>query len=294
MSMNISADLVKQLRDRTNAPYMDCRRALIEANGDLDKAIEFLQVSGQAKAVKKAGRIASEGTIIAEVSSDGKKAVILEVNCETDFVARQEQFKDFAKQCVMMALQEGVQTIEALQAKTDSTRLNLVAQLGENISLRRLVYESISDGVIVPYLHGASSGGSARIGVLVTLKKGNANLGKDLAMQIAAMNPEFLNKTEIPAARLEKEKEIFIQQTREEGKPEAMLEKIAMGKLQKFTNELTLLGQPFVKDSTKSIETLLKEQDAEIQRFVRFQLGEGIEKKETNFADEVMAQVRGA
>jgi len=287
----ISAALVKELREKTDAPMMECKKALVESGGDIVKAIDAMRVAGQARAVKKASRVAAEGTIIARTSSDGKRAVLLEVNCETDFVAREERFQQFARDSANEALQKGIQSIEKLQTAVDEKRLSLVAQLGENITVRRLNFQETSQGAIGIYAHGDANG--ARIGSMVVLKQGTVELAKDLAMQVAAMNPEFLNSQDIPKARLEKEKEIFEAQTREEGKPEAIFDKIVAGKLKKFETEVTLLGQVFVKDPSKTIEKLLKETGAIVESFVRFEVGEGIEKKEDNFVAEVMAQVRG-
>lgn len=290
--MSISASLVKELRDRTNAGMMECKKALEEAKGDIELAIENLRKAGQAKAVKRASKTAAEGTIIVLASADAKRALLLDVISETDFVSREPKFQQFAKSAGEQALKENVRNLQDLQAKTETTRLELAATLGENIALRRLSFKETKDGIIGAYAHGDANG--VRIGTLVVLKKGSENLARDLAMHIAAMNPEFLNSSEIPAERLEKEKEIYMEQTREEGKPENILEKIVEGKLKKFKTESTLLGQAFVKQPDKTIEALLKENNAEIESFVRFEVGEGIEKKQDNFAEEVMAQVKGA
>lgn len=287
----ISAQLVKELRERTQAGMMECKKALVEAGGDIDKAIEAMLKAGQAKAVKKASRTAAEGTVVVLSSSDAKQAVLVEVNCETDFVAREEKFKLFAKETAALALKEAIQSIDVLQQKTEAKRLELVAQLGENVMVRRLAFYQESAGTIGTYAHGDANG--IRIGTLVILKKGTVELARDLAMQAAAMNPEYLKEGDIPSARLDKEKEIFVAQTREEGKPEAMIEKIVAGKIKKFANDITLLGQAFVKEPSKTVEGLLKEANAEVASFVRFEVGEGIEKKEDNFVAEVMAQVRG-
>lgn len=287
----ISAALVKELRERTNAGMMECKKALQEASGDMEKAILLLQEAGQAKAVKKAGRVAAQGTVVVQISADNKRAVLVEVNCETDFVAREAKFRQFAEQTAKLALEQGIQSAEALPSSVENARLELVATLGENISVRRLVSLVLPTGVIAAYTHGDAN--SARIGVLVALKKGSLELARDLAMQAAAMNPEYLTAGDIPADRLEKEKAIFLAQTREEGKPEAMLEKIAIGKLKKFTNDITLLGQTYVKDPSKTVEAFVKEQGGEVDSFIRFEVGEGIEKKQENFAAEVMAQVKG-
>jgi elongation factor Ts len=289
--MTITAALVKELRDRTNAGMMECKKALVESNGDIDKAIEAMRKAGQAKAVKKASRTTAEGTIFAKASNDAKWGVLIEINCETDFVAREEKFKHFVKEVGELALQQKISSIEALRQATEQKRLDLVAQLGENVTVRRLAYHDASTGVVGVYAHGDANG--VRIGTLVVLKKGTAELARDLAMQVAAMNPEYIHSRDVPEARLLKEKEIFIAQTLEEGKAPAMADKIVAGKVKKFAMEVTLLGQTFVKDSSKTVETLLKEADAEVESFVRFEVGEGIEKQEDNFVQEVMAQVRG-
>lgn len=293
---NISAALVKELRDRTNAGMMECKKALVDTQGDIEQAIELMRKSGLAKAVKKAGRIAAEGTIVVLMSKDGKRAILLEVNSETDFVAREERFREFAKKAGTFALEHAISNIEALQqsSEIEETRLALVSALGENIALRRLALFELpldnSLGNIGIYGHGDAH--TVRIGTVVILKKGTPELARDLAMHVAAMNPEYLSSADLPASRLEKEKEIFIVQTREEGKSEAMLEKIVAGKLKKFSTDITLLGQSFVKDPSKTIESMLKETGAEVASFTRFEVGEGIEKKQDNFAAEVMAQVQ--
>jgi len=287
----ITAALVKELRDRTNAGMMECKKALMEAQGDIDKAIEAMRKAGQAKAVKKASRVAAEGTVVVVSSIDGKQAALIEVNCETDFVAREEKFKHFAKEVGAKVLQQSIKTNEDLQAKTDAERLELVAQLGENITVRRMAFYETQVGVIGTYAHGDVNG--VRIGALVVLKKGTLELARDLAMQVAAMNPEYVAANDVPEVRLQKEKEIFTAETEKENKPKEVMEKIVAGKLKKFTTEITLLGQAFVKDPAKTIESLLKENDAQVQTFVRFVVGEGVEKKEDNFVEEVMAQVRG-
>lgn len=241
--MTITAAQVKELRERTNAGMMECKKALVEAGGDIEKAIAAMQAAGLANAAKKAGRIAAEGTIVVLGSSDAKRAVLVEVNCETDFVAREDRFKQFAKSTGEKAL-SGFKTTEALQQETDAARLTLVGQLGENVTVRRLAFCDTQSGVVGSYAHGDANG--VRIGVLVVLKRGALELARDLAMQIAAMNPDLA----------------------------------------------TLMGQDFIKDSSKTVEAILKERDAAIESFVRFEVGEGIEKKEDNFVAEVMAQIR--
>lgn len=283
----ITAELVKKLRDRTNAGFMECKKALTETGGDIEKAIEFLQKSGVVKAAKKADRITAEGNIQAYSTSDNHRGVLVEVNCETDFVAKEERFKQFSKSVAEQAMKDSIKSLENLQQATEEARLALITQLGENISVRRYVKFEMPQGVVGTYVHGT------RIGSMVALKKGNLELARDIAMHVAAMNPEYLSVSDVDAKRLEKEKEIFMAQTREEGKPENMLEKIVAGKLKKFASDVSLLAQPFVKDPNKTIEALLKENQAEIEKFVRLEVGEGIEKKQENFAAEVMAQVKG-
>ena len=287
----ITAALVKELRERTNEAMMDCKRALVATNGDIEAAIKAMRNEGKAKAVKKASRTAAEGTIVALNAKDGKKALLIEVNCETDFVAREGKFREFATQSANHAITKNIKSIEDLQKETEDARLELVGQLGENISVRRLALHEVSEGVVGTYAHGDANG--VRIAALVVLAKGDESLARDLAMQVAAMNPQYLTPQDVPKERLAEEKAIFEKQTREEGKPEAMIEKIVDGKLKKFANEISLTGQPFVKDPSKTVEALLKESKAEVKSFVRFEVGEGIEKKEDNFVQEVMAQVRG-
>jgi len=289
----ITAALVKELRERTNAGMMECKKALVEANGDINLAIESMLKANQVKAVKKASRTTAEGTLFVQTTSDAKQGVIVEVNCETDFVAREEKFKQFVTFVGTLALEQKISTLEALQQASEQKRLELVTQLGENVTVRRFSCHTTHDaeGVIGAYAHGDANG--VRIGALVVLKKGTLELARDLAMQVAAMNPEYLTSDAIPAARLEKEKEIFVAQTLEEGKTGDMVEKIVAGKLKKFSKEATLLGQVYVKDSDKTVETLLKEANAVVDSFVRFEVGEGVEKQEDNFVQEVMAQVRG-
>ncbi|MDB6096723.1 MAG: hypothetical protein JWM09_1001 [Francisellaceae bacterium] len=301
--MVITAALVKELRERTNAGMMECKKALTETSGDIEKAIENMRKSGLAKAVKKAGRIAAEGTIVVLASSDNKKAIILEINCETDFVAREEKFKAFAKKVAARALEKEVKDIESLIAlslddsdakKIEESRLELISQLGENITIRRIKFIKNPQGLVGSYGHGDANG--VRIGALVSLTGNDTTLANDLPMQVAAMNPEYLKPSEVDNARKEKEKEIYLEQTLEkegDSKPREMIDKIVESKLKKFVNEISLLTQTFVKENNKTIETLLKEKGAEILEFVRFEVGEGIEKKEDNFVEEVMMQARG-
>ncbi len=289
---DITAAMVKELRERTNAAMMECKKALVEANGDIEAAIQTMREKQIIKSAKKEGRITAEGTIVVLGDLNGKAGIALEVNCETDFVARGDKFKGFAKMVGEEALSKNLQSLEAVQEAFDARRLELISEIGENISLRRFAYKAPKDGGVVgTYAHGDANG--VRIGALVVLKKGSVELARDLAMQIAAMNPEYVCAADVPSDRIATEKEIYKEQMRSENKPEAMVEKILEGKLKKFVDEISVLGQSFVKDPSKTIASLLKETNAEIESFVRFAVGEGIEKKEDNFAEEVMAQVKG-
>lgn len=295
MSMNvpISAALVMQLRERTGAGMMECKKFLIAANGDIDLAISEMRKAGQAKADKKADRVAAEGVVVVARAADGRSAVVLEVNSETDFVARDPSFTDFASKAVETALHSSVEDVNALANETligasttvEQARQELVAKIGENIKLRRMVRVSC-DGVIGYYLHGA------RIGVVVSLKNGDESLAKDIAMHIAASRPMVINRDQVSAEAIENERDIFTAQARESGKPQEIIDKMIEGRINKFIDEVSLLGQPFVKDPNKKVSQLLKEKNAEVLSFIRFEVGEGIEKKEDNFVEEVMAQVR--
>lgn len=284
--------MVKELRERTGAGMMECKKALSECSGDMDAAIELMRKSGQAKADKKASRVAAEGTIVILMSDDSKQGVILEVNCETDFVAKDENFLKFSNDVANVVLNESPADVEALmnRALTDSetveaTRLALVSKIGENIQVRRFTRVSSDNGALGKYMHGS------RIGVLVELENGSDDLSKDIAMHVAASRPVCVDENSVPAEMLEKEKEIFIAQAQDSGKPADIIEKMVQGKLKKFLGDVTLLGQPFVKDPDKSVEKLLKEHSATVLSFLRYEVGEGIEKKSENFAEEVMAQV---
>ncbi len=291
----ITAAMVKELRERTGSGMMECKKALTEAGGDIDAAIEQMRKSGLAKADKKAGRTAAEGKIAIKVSDDGKKAAIVEVNSETDFVAKNEDFLGFVDKVAQRALESGAATVEELLAipieeggpTIEEARRELVAKLGENINIRRLMQFATDTGKLACYLHGA------RIGVVVEYENGGEQLGKDIAMHIAASKPVCVAEQDVPAETLEKEKEIFAAQAESSGKPAEIIEKMVEGRLRKFLKEITLLGQPFVKDPDLSVEQLLKNEGATVVRFVRFEVGEGIEKEEADFAEEVMAQVRG-
>ncbi|WP_457674634.1 translation elongation factor Ts [Thiolapillus sp.] len=292
--MAITAALVKELRERTGAGMMECKKALVETDGDIELAIENMRKSGQAKAAKKAGRIAAEGVIVIKASDDGKKVAMAEVNCETDFVAKDENFLSFANAVVERVLGSDVADVEALNAlplhegedtTVEEARQALVSKIGENMSVRRFVRME-TDGQIASYRHGV------RIGVLVDLAGGDEELGRDLAMHIAASNPVCVEEKDVPEDLLAKEKEIIEAQAKDSGKPENIIEKMVEGRLRKYLSEVTLVGQPFVKDPDTTVGKLLKSKDANVNRFVRFEVGEGIEKKQENFAEEVAAQMR--
>ncbi len=293
--MTITADQVKELRERTGSGMMECKKALVEANGDIDLAAENLRKKGAAQADKKAGNIAAEGVILIKTSPDQKKAVMLEINCQTDFVARDESFRKFAEQVAALALEQGKTNVDELsELKIDQAgetveerRRSLVATLGENIQVRRVTAMN-SSGVIGTYLHGD------RIGVLVNLSTNNSELGKDLAMHIAASRPRAISPQDIPQDVIEKEREIFTAQAQASGKSADIINKMVDGRIKKFMAEECLLGQPFVKDPNVTVESLLNKANAKVTGFERFAVGEGIEKKVENFAAEVMAQVRGS
>jgi elongation factor Ts len=293
--MAISAALVKELRERSGAGMMECKKALVECDGDIDAAIEHMRKTGLAKADKKAGRTAAEGLIVFKASDDGKNAAMVEVNCETDFVAKGDDFIDFANNVAQTVLDQQPADIDALLAAplgggdsvADTTKA-LIAKIGENMAVRRFVTRSTDDGVLSCYLHGG------RIGVLVELKGGDETLAKDIAMHVAASKPTCVSEEQVPAELIEKEKEIFSAQAAESGKPAEIIEKMVTGRINKFLKEVTLLGQPFVKNPDQTVEQLLKDAGATVVGFDRMEVGEGIEKKVENFADEVMAQVQGS
>lgn len=289
--MTISANMVKELRERTGAGMMECKKALGEANGDMDLAIENMRKSGLAKADKKAGRVAAEGRVAIEQSGDA--VAMVEVNCETDFVANGDEFGGFATAVAKAVLGAAPASLDALNGvklasgeDVDTTRRNLVAKIGENISLRRIERYAAHGSVLGAYAHGT------RIGVLVELKGGTPALAKDIAMHVAASRPLCVKPEQVAPEVLEKEREIIRAQSADSGKPEAIIEKMVEGRLKKFLAEVTLLGQPFVKDPDQSVEKLVKSAGAEVLRFTRFEVGEGIEKKQEDFAAEVMAQAK--
>ena len=295
--MAITASLVKELRERTGAGMMECKKALVQTGGDIEAAIELMRKSGQAKAAKRAGRTAAEGVIVIAQDDASRRAAMVEVNCETDFVAKDENFATFAAAVGERALNGAASDLEELMNQPlrdgDATTVNqareaLVAKIGENMNVRRFTRFDNAQGEIYSYRHGV------RIGVLVELEGGDATLGKDLAMHVAASNPLCVAAADVPADVLAKEKEIFKAQAMESGKPENIIEKIVDGRVRKYLAEVTLLGQPFVKDTDTSVEKLLKKAGARVLRFQRMEVGEGIEKKQENFAAEVMAQVQGS
>ena len=291
----VTASLVKELREKTGAGMMDCKKVLTETDGDMEKAIELLRERGIAKAAKKSGRVAAEGLVEAYISEDGKVGAIVEVNSETDFVGKNEEFKTFVKNVAKQVVEKNPKDVEDLlnqeaifeAGKTVNEALvEKIATIGENLSIRRFArFES--KGLLESYIHG-----DGKIAVLINMAKGDKEVAKDLCMQIAAARPEYLNEQSVPAERVEKEKEILKVQTMNEGKPEAIAEKIVQGRIRKFFEEICLVDQVFVKDSNMKVSELLKQKDAEVVEFARFEKGEGIEKKEENFAEEVMNQLK--
>ncbi|ASW42928.1 translation elongation factor Ts [Clostridium isatidis] len=297
----ITAQSVKELREKTGAGMMDCKKALTEANGDMEKAVEILREKGLAAAAKKAGRIAAEGLVKTYVSEDGKTAGIIELNCETDFVAANEEFVAVADRIAEIASKTSAKTVEELvnekyddNSTIQETLTALIAKLGENMTLRRFEKFSVEKGLVESYIHGGG-----RIGVVVELASDSDNtavlreVAKDVCMQVAAANPLFLSENDVDQTTLEKEKEIYRVQALNEGKPEKIVDKMVNGRIQKYFKEVCLLNQAWVKDGDKSIIKYLQEKSKEVgspitvNRFVRFERGEGIEKAEDNFAEEV-------
>lgn len=293
MRMSISAGLVMQLRERTGAGMMECKKFLVATNGDIEAAITEMRKAGQAKADKKADRIAAEGVVIIARSADGRTAVMIEINSETDFVARDENFTNFANLVAEAALNSSATDIAEVSAlvlssgvTVEQARQELVAKIGENIKLRRLERMHCEGGVIGNYLHGA------RIGVMVALKGTDEDLAKGIAMHVAASKPVVVNRNQVSPEAIENEREIFTAQAKESGKPQEIIDKMIEGRINKFIDEVSLLGQPYVKNPDIKVGQLLKEKNAEVLSFIRYEVGEGIEKKEDNFVEEVMAQVR--
>jgi elongation factor Ts len=292
--MSIPADAVRQLRERTGAGMMECKRALVETKGDLDAAAELMRRQGLAKADKKAARVAAEGVIVIARGHEGRAAAMVEINCETDFVARGEEFQAFAKAVAERALAVRSASVAALaEAKLEGAesieerRRALIAKIGENISLRRVALLEAPDH-LGAYLHGT------RIGALIALKGGSATLAHDLAMHVAASNPRYLSQAQVPGDIVDKERAILTEQAQGEGKPPEIVAKMVEGRLRKSLGEITLAGQPFVKDQDVTVEKLLKGAKAEVTAFERFEVGAGIEKKSDDFVAEVMAQVKGS
>lgn len=290
--MSISASMVKELRERTGAGMMECKKALVATDGDMDAAAEHLRKSGQAKADKKASRVAADGRVV--IKGNGSKAVVVEVNSETDFVAKDENFLAFTDAVADAALASGQTDVGALAADSladgrtvEGARTELVAKVGENISVRRIAQVQ-SDGAIGYYTHGA------KIGAVVALEGGNEELARDIAMHIAAINPSCIDETGVAPETLENERRILTEQAQDSGKPDEIIEKMVNGRVAKFLKEITLVGQPFVKDPDLTVGKLLGNAGAKVVAFTRFEVGEGIEKKVENFADEVMKQIDDA
>ncbi|MBZ9567439.1 MULTISPECIES: translation elongation factor Ts [Modicisalibacter] len=284
----ISASLVKELRERTGLGMMECKKALSEADGDIEQAIENLRKNSGLKAAKKAGRTAAEGAVITRVAEDGSYGVMLEVNSETDFVARDDNFRAFAERVVGKVFESKSEDVAALmEGELEEAREQLVQKIGENISVRRaVVVEAPADGVVGAYVHGS------RIGVLTVLKGGNAEAAKDVAMHVAAINPVVAHPEDMPQEELDKEKAIILAQPDMAGKPENIAEKMVQGRLKKYLAENSLTEQPFVKDPNVTVADYAKSQGGEVVGFTRFEVGEGIEKEEVDFAKEVMEQAR--
>lgn len=290
----ISAALVKELREKTGAGMMDCKKVLTETDGDMEKAAELLRERGIAKAAKKSGRVAAEGLVASSISSDKKVGAIVEVNAETDFVAKNEEFRNFVQDVADIVARENPADVDSLLkleyknfGKTVQEILtDKIATIGENMTIRRFVrFES--EGLVESYIHG-----DGKIAVLVDFKKGDAELAKDVCMQIAAARPEYLKREEVPAEAVNKEMEILKVQAMNEGKPAEIAEKMVQGRIGKFYAEVCLLDQEFVKDPAQKVGQLISSKGAEMVRFARFEKGEGIEKKEENFAEEVMKQLQ--
>ncbi len=288
----ITASMVKELRISTGAGMMDCKKALVEADGDVAKATDILREKGLSQAAKKASRVAAEGSVMSSISEDGKVGVIVEVNCETDFVGHNENFQSLASSIAKQIVDVNPADVEALLASSLDGKTvkevvtEAVANMGENINIRRFVRYESAEGQVYSYIHGGG-----KIGVLVEVKGGDAELGKDLAMQVAAANPAYLERSEVPGAELDHEKEVLREQARNEGKPEDIIEKMVIGRINKYYKEVCLVDQPFIRDGDISIIQLLKSKGASVVRFSRYQLGEGIEKKQDNLAEEVAKQI---
>lgn len=295
--MQITAGMVKELRERTGAGMMECKKALVEANGDMEAAIEAMRKAGMAKADKKAGRVAAEGVIVVALSEDARTGAMVEINSETDFVANNEEFRAFADRvarCVLDGAPADTEELDRLPLGDGDDRdvatvvRELVAKIGEKIEIRRFERRQATGGRIASYLHGR------RIGVMVEYTGDDEQVGRDVAMHVAASQPVALNADEVPAEQLEKERAILVEQARQSGKPDEIVQKMVDGRMRKHLAEITLMGQPFVKDPDQSVGEMLKAVGADVLFFRRFEVGEGKERREENFAEEVMAQVKGA
>jgi elongation factor Ts len=289
--MAISASMVKELRERTGAGMMECKKALTTADGDMEAAIEAMRISGLAKADKKSGNTAAEGTVAIQLSDDAKSFGMIEINSQTDFAAKAEDFINFTSKVVAAVLDQKPESVEQLTIDgeaVEEARKTLVAKIGENIQVRRSVSGVSDAGVYGSYSHGG------RIGVVCEVVGGDVELARDVAMHIAASKPVCVDESGVPSELVEKEKSIFSAEAAESGKPPEIIEKMVIGRMRKYLAEITLVGQPYVKNPDQTIAQLLKEKGATVASFYRLEVGEGIEKKEENFADEVMAQVRGA
>lgn len=290
--MAITASMVKDLRTKTGAGMMDCKKALVEAEGDMEKAVDILREKGLSQAAKKASRVAAEGAVVSAISADGKVGTIVEVNCETDFVGSNDDFRALAARIAQQIIAVNPADVEALLASEKDGKAvkdqvtEAVAKIGENISVRRFVRYESAEGAVYSYIHGGG-----KIGVLVEMKGADAELGKDVAMQVAAANPSYLDRTQVPQAEIEHEKEVLAVEARNEGKPEKIIEKMVLGRINKYYKEVCLVDQEFIKDGDLTIAKLLKSKNAEVVRFARFQLGEGIEKKQDDLAAEVAKQL---
>lgn len=290
--MNITASMVKDLRTQTGAGMMDCKKALVEAEGDIAKAVDILREKGLSQAAKKASRVAAEGAVGSAVSEDGKTGTILEVNCETDFVGTNEDFRNLAASIADQILAVNPADVEALlDSEIDGKKVRdlvteAVAKIGENISVRRFVRYESAEGKVYSYIHGGG-----KIGVLVEMIGADDELGKDIAMQVAAANPSYLDRTQVSQAEIDHEKEVLAVEARNEGKPENIIEKMVIGRINKYYKEVCLVDQEFIKDGDLTISKLLKSKNASVVRFARYQLGDGIEKKQDDLAAEVAKQL---
>lgn len=293
--MEITAALVRELRERTNAPMMECKKALVNAHGNIEEAITAMRTAGQAKADKKAHRTAAEGLITVCLNSDETRAVMTEINCETDFVARDSNFIEFTRAVTQLALDKNISDLSELanaplnsEGTVEENRKTLIAKIGENINVRRIATFTASEGKLGIYVHGG------RIGVVAHVKGGEGELAKNIAMHIAANNPQVVSPADVSPDVIEKEKAIFVAQAQESGKPAEVIEKMIQGRLNKFLDEVSLLGQSYVKDPDITVGALLKNKKGEVVSFARFAVGEGIERETVDFASEVMAQVQGS